>query len=114
MSAGNKPDRSAQEFTFTRSYDAPRELVFEAWSKAEHLAQWWGPRGCEIRVAKLEFRPGGMFHYAMQMPTMPPMWGRFVYREIVAPDRIVFVNSFSDEKGGLGPNPWMPAGRLKP
>jgi uncharacterized protein YndB with AHSA1/START domain len=52
-------------------------------------------------VAKLDFRPGGMFHYSMQTPDGNVMWGRFVYREIEEPVRIVFVNSFSDEHGNI-------------
>jgi uncharacterized protein YndB with AHSA1/START domain len=108
MAEKSSADRAAQEFVFTRTYDAPRELVFEAWSKGEHMAQWWGPKGFAMKVAKLEFRAGGVFHYSMQPPKGPVMWGRFVYREVVAPERIVFVNSFSDEKGGIGPNPWIP------
>lgn len=108
MAAENSPDRSAQEFTYTRSFDAPRKLVFDCWSKPEHLARWWGPKGFGLTVAKLEFRPGGVFHYSMQPPKGDPIWGRFTYREIVAPERIVFVNAFSDAQGGLGVNPWMP------
>jgi uncharacterized protein YndB with AHSA1/START domain len=52
-------------------------------------------------VIKLEFRPGGMFHYAMSYQPGRDMYGRFIYREIVAPERIVFVNSFSDADGGI-------------
>ena len=90
-----------QEFVFTRTFDAPRKLVWKAWTSAEALAQWWGPRGVNIRVIKLDFRPGGMFHYAMAFQPGYEMYGRFVYREIVAPERLVFVNSFSDANGGI-------------
>ncbi|HEY1719920.1 MAG TPA: SRPBCC domain-containing protein [Magnetospirillaceae bacterium] len=108
MSAGNSPDRSAQEFTIGRVLDAPRKLVFDAWSKPEHLARWWGPKGCAIKIEKLEFRAGGMFHYSMTLPHGVVMWGRMVYREITAPERIVFVNSFSDAEAGITANPWNP------
>jgi len=94
-------DSIDREFVITRVFDAPRELVFKAFSEAERLAQWWGPKGCTIRVSKLEFRPGGIFHYSMQFPNGAEWWGRFVYREIVAPERIVWVNSFSDEAGNI-------------
>jgi uncharacterized protein YndB with AHSA1/START domain len=89
------------EFSITRTFDAPRELVWKAFSEAERLAQWWGPKGGKIRVAKLEFRPGGIFHYAMGLPNGGEMWGRFIYREVVAPERLVYVNSFSDANGGV-------------
>jgi uncharacterized protein YndB with AHSA1/START domain len=90
-----------QEFTFARTFDAPRELVWRAWTDAEALAQWWGPKNASIRVLKLEFRPGGMFHYTMSFQPGHEMYGRFIYREIVAPERIVFVISFSDPAGGI-------------
>ena len=75
--------------------------MWRAWTDAEALAQWWGPKGATIRVIKLDFRPGGMFHYTMAFQPGHEMYGRFIYREIVAPERIVFVNSFSDAEGGI-------------
>lgn len=87
------------EMVITRSFEAPRELVFKVWTEAEHLAQWWGPKGMSLRVSTLDLRPGGIFHYSMQSPEGHIMWGKFVYREIVAPEKIVFTNSFSDEEG---------------
>ncbi|MDQ0196619.1 SRPBCC family protein [Paenibacillus wynnii] len=89
----------ANEFVYTRVLDAPRELVFKVWSEVEHLKNWWGPIGLELGIAKLDFRPGGIFHYNMRSPEGDVMWGRFVYREIVAPEKIVFINSFSNEEG---------------
>ena len=89
-----------QDFIISRDYDAPRALVFECFTSAEHLSRWWGPKGITIVDAKLDFKPGGVFHYGMKSEG-GIMWGRFVFREIVAPERIVFLNSFSDEKGGL-------------
>src|SRR4051812_48533388 len=83
----------------TREIDAPRELVYAAWTEAEHLAHWWGPKGFTWVSATLEFRPGGQFHYQMRSPDGRDMWGKFVYHEIDPPERIVFLNSFSDEAG---------------
>jgi len=96
--AGNA---AGKEFVISRVFDAPRDLVWKAWTQGERLAQWWGPKGCKIRVVKLEVRPGGIFHYAMEFQPGQEMWGRFVYREIAAPERLVFINSFSDAKGGI-------------
>ena len=90
-----------QDFTFIRTLDAPRALVWKAWSEAAALAQWWGPKNAKIRVISLDFRPGGMFHYAMAFQPGREMYGRFIYREVVAPERLVFVNSFSDANCGI-------------
>ena len=90
-----------QDFLISRTFDAPRDLVWKAWTSAEGLAQWWGPKGANIRVIKLDFRPGGIFHYAMAFQPGQDMYGRFVYREVAAPERLVFVNSFSDAEGGI-------------
>jgi uncharacterized protein YndB with AHSA1/START domain len=96
-----------KEFVITRVFDAPHELVFKAWTEPERLAQWWGPKGCTIGVQKMDLRPGGIFHYFMRRP-QGEVWGKFVYREIVAPERIVFVNSFSNEKGDTVRGPFHP------
>jgi uncharacterized protein YndB with AHSA1/START domain len=85
-----------KELVIMRQFDAPRKLVFKAFSEAEALAQWWGPKGAKIEVSKLDFKPGGIFHYSMQSP-MGEMWGKFNYLEITEPERIVFTNSFSDK-----------------
>ncbi len=101
---------AAEEFVITRVYDAPRDLVWKAWTEADRLAQWWGPRGAKIRVIKLEVRPGGVFHYSMQFKPGHEMFGRFVYREIAAPQRLVFINSFSDANGGITRAPFPQLG----
>jgi uncharacterized protein YndB with AHSA1/START domain len=94
-------------FVITRAFDAPREIVWRAWTDAKHM-QWWGPKGVTIHHAKLELRPGGTFHYCMKTPEGREMWGRWVIREIVPPERLVFVNSFSDEAGGITRHPLNP------
>jgi uncharacterized protein YndB with AHSA1/START domain len=97
----------ARHFIVERTLDAPRELVFQAFSQATHLAHWWGPVGFKIVVKKLEFRPGGIFHYCMQSPDRKnDMWGKFVYDEISAPEKISFINSFADEDGNIIPPPF--------
>lgn len=111
--ANTAVETAEQAFVITRVFDAPRALVWKAWSEAERLAQWWGPKGCAIGVSKLDFRPGGIFHYSMKMPSGQMMWGRFIYREIAAPEKIVFINSFSDEKGGLARAPFNPVWPLE-
>lgn len=90
-----------QDLVITRTLRAPREKVWRAWSEADQLAQWWGPKGCTIRILNFDFQPGGIFHYAMQFQPGHEMFGKFVYREIAAPERIVFISSFSDIDGGI-------------
>jgi uncharacterized protein YndB with AHSA1/START domain len=90
-----------QEFSISREFNAPRLLVWKALTEADRLAQWWGPKGCNIRVAKLDVRPGGIFHYAMAWQPGRDMWGRFIYREVEAPEKLVYVSSFSDPNGGI-------------
>ncbi|MFD0716385.1 SRPBCC domain-containing protein [Paenibacillus sp. GCM10027626] len=95
----NNPNQPI-EMAFTRVFDAPRELVFKAWTEPGHFAKWWGPKGFSLEVAKMEVRPGGMFLGCQKSPDgSHVMWGKFAYQEIVAPEKVVFVQSFSDEQG---------------
>ena len=95
-------DRS---FIFSHLFNAPCERAWKAWTDREELMQWFGPAGVTISTAKMDFRPGGSFHYCMRMPDGKEMWGKFVYREIHAHKKIVLVNSFSDANGGLTRHP---------
>jgi uncharacterized protein YndB with AHSA1/START domain len=101
--------KSPTEFSIMRVFDAPREQVWKAFTESDRLMHWWGPKGFKMQVAKLDLRPGGSFHYGMRGPNGQDMWGKFVYREIVAPERLVWVNSFSDEAGNVARHP-MAAG----
>ena len=101
-------DAGEKEFVISRAFDAPRDKVWKAWTDREQLMQWFGPKGFTMTTAKLDFRPGGTFHYCLRSSDGKEMWGKFVYREIVAPERIVLVNSFSDEKGNLTRHPSSP------
>jgi uncharacterized protein YndB with AHSA1/START domain len=98
----------ASEFVFTRTLDASRPHVWDAFTRPEHLRHWWGTPGATVEIVRHELKPGGLFHYCMKFPDGRTMWARFVFREIVAPERLVWLNGFSDEHGGLTRNPWMP------
>ena len=104
---------TGQEFVISRVFAAPRETVWKAWTERERLVEWFGPKGFKITTANLDLRPGGIFHYCMRSPDGHEMWGKFVYREIVAPERIVLVNSFSDVVGGLARHPMSPTWPLE-
>ncbi|HEY3268462.1 MAG TPA: SRPBCC domain-containing protein [Armatimonadota bacterium] len=93
--------RPASAFVITREFDAPRDLVWKAHSEAERLKQWWGPKGFAMAHCTLDFRPGGIFHYALRSPNGQEMWGRFAYREIAPREKIVFASSFSDPDGAI-------------
>jgi uncharacterized protein YndB with AHSA1/START domain len=89
----------ANEFTLTRILNAPRKLVFDAFTKAEHLAHWWGPKGFAITVKTFDLRPEGIFHYRMNSADGTSMWGKFIFKEIIIPEKITWLNTFADEHG---------------
>jgi len=97
-----------KDFVISRVLDAPRELVWKVFSEPERMKEWRGPKGFTVIASKMDFRPGGIYHYGMQAPNGAAMWGKFVYREIVAPQKIVFVNSFSDSEGNTTRAPFSP------
>ena len=106
-------DTAGREFVITRTFDAPRDLVFRAFADPGHMMHWWGPKGFTVVASRMDLRPGGVYHYGMKGPERGVMWGKFVYREIVAPQRLVFVNSFSDEAGDITRHPLSPTWPLE-
>jgi uncharacterized protein YndB with AHSA1/START domain len=92
-------------FEIARVFDATRDKVWKAWTEPARLKQWWGPRGFKVHTCKVDLRPGGTFLYGMKAPDGSDMWGKFVYREIDAPKKLVFVVSFSDPQGGVTRHP---------
>jgi len=107
-----KNEKGSSQLTLTRVFNAPRELVFKAFTEADRMAKWWGPKGSEITIKKLDLRPGGVFHYSMAFGDNT-IWGLFIYREIVAPVRLVFVNCFSDKDGNKARSPFHPVWPLE-
>jgi uncharacterized protein YndB with AHSA1/START domain len=94
------------QFNISRTIDAPRELVWKAWTDPEALKQWWSPKGFINTFNKVDLRPGGMFHYGLETPQGQKFCGRFIYREIVPPERVVYVMSFADENAEIVRNLW--------
>ncbi len=94
-------DKQANEFVIQRVFNVPSHLVWKAFTEADRLEQWWGPVGFKMLVSKLEFSPGGTFHCSMHSPDGFVMWGKFVYLQIIEPKKLIFINSFSDENGGI-------------
>jgi uncharacterized protein YndB with AHSA1/START domain len=92
MSATSKP-LAERELTITRSFAAPRALVFAAWTDARHLAQWWGPHGYTNPVCEIDPRVGGKLRIHMRGPDGTTHQMEGVVRDIVAPERLVIANS---------------------
>jgi uncharacterized protein YndB with AHSA1/START domain len=96
-------EREKGEIVITRVINASRELVFKAWTTPEHLMRWWAPKGCTTPFCTIDLRPGGAFRFCMRLPNGKDIWARGIYREIIEPERIVYVDSFTDEKGNPVP-----------
>ena len=97
--ATQQPGTAPRELVLTRIIDAPRELVFQAWTDPQHLAQWWGPQYFTNPVCEVDLRPGGAIRIDMRGPdgVIYPLEG--VFREVVAPERLVFTNNALDAAG---------------
>jgi uncharacterized protein YndB with AHSA1/START domain len=94
------------DFVAMRVFDAPRELVFRAFTDCRYLSQWWGPAGWTLPVCEIDFRPGGTWFYGMQGPNGELSHGKMHYTEIVEPERIVCTDVFAQRDGS--PIPGMP------
>lgn len=90
---------SDREIVMTRVFDAPRELVFEAVTKPEHLKEWWGPRGFTLPVCEIDFRPGGAYRFVSADAEGNEYAFRGEYREIVPPERVVWTFEFEGMPG---------------
>jgi len=113
MNENVKTESAASEFVYTRVVNAPRELVWKAYSEAKHLQNWWGPKGFSIEVERLDFRPNGTFLYSMTLPDGNKMYGKLAYREMDSPERLVFVVSFTDSEGTPIRHPMSPTWPLE-
>ncbi|OMF97004.1 SRPBCC domain-containing protein [Paenibacillus sp. FSL R7-0337] len=94
------------ELVLERVFAAPHELVFKVFTEAEHLKQWWGPRGWIVPFCSVDFRPGGIWHYCMKCVDEKQgeffgmeSWGKGIYHEITDGESFVYTDYFSDAKG---------------
>lgn len=99
----NMNTNSAEALVINRTFDAPRDLVWNVWTQPEHIAHWWGPRNFTAPVCNVDFRVGGRYLYCMRSPEGQDFWSTGEYREIVEPERIVCTDAFADEKGNPVP-----------
>lgn len=104
MSARTRAARSSAppQLVLTRILDAPRSLVFRAWTEPEHLVHWSCPHGFTLTHCEGVLEPGGSWRSCMRSPEGQDLWLGGVYREIVAPDRLVFTHAWDDASGRRG------------
>jgi uncharacterized protein YndB with AHSA1/START domain len=102
MAAESRASEPADlELVITRIFDAPRELVFKAWTEPEMLVKWWGPRNFTLPSCKIELRPGGSFLFQMRGPNGDDSWSRGVFREVIRPKLVVMSGGWTDAGGKL-------------
>jgi uncharacterized protein YndB with AHSA1/START domain len=101
------PDIQNRTFEISRTFNAPRELVFAAFSDCKHLKHWWGPKDWMLPVCEMDFRVGGSWLYCMRGPDgaggVMESWGKSVYHDIVVPEKIVSSDNFVDSDGNILP-----------
>ncbi|HSU06834.1 MAG TPA: SRPBCC domain-containing protein [Acetobacteraceae bacterium] len=91
-----------RELLVTRIFDAPRALVFRAWTEPERAASWWGPQGFTTLSCRMDVRAGGGFRVSARAPDGTVHCKSGIYREVVVPERLVFTYGWEDAQGGLG------------
>jgi uncharacterized protein YndB with AHSA1/START domain len=106
----NEPTRTedATALNLSRVIAASREVLFNVWTDAEHFAQWFGPRDVILPFCRIDPRPGGALHFCHRLDDGMEVWVKGVYRELVAPERLVFALSFVDESGRPAAHPMFP------
>ncbi len=98
----------AAPFSISRTFKAPRHLVYTVHTNAAHMEKWMSPEGFHTIHAAMDFRVGGSYHYGIEGPNGMQMWGKQVFRDIVPNERLTYIQSFSDKDGGLSRHPISP------
>lgn len=88
-----------RELVISRIFDAPRELVFKAWTEPDHMVNWFGPRGFSSTILRSDLRPGGSYRFQMRGPDGVDHWTQGIYQEIVVPARLVLTYAWGDAAG---------------
>jgi uncharacterized protein YndB with AHSA1/START domain len=102
MRTSTEMQERERELVITRIFDAPRHLVFQAWTEPDRVARWWGPQGFVTTYCDMDIRPGGTFRVCMRSPEGIEYWKRGTYREVVAPERLVFTFAWENAEGKPG------------
>ena len=105
MDAKNNPatTKIEGEIVIERIFDALRQLVWKAWTDPERVKRWWGPKGFTSPVSEIDLQEGDEYLNCMRSPEGKDFWSKGVFREIVAPERLVITDSFADERGNTVP-----------
>jgi uncharacterized protein YndB with AHSA1/START domain len=103
MKENKEVTQQLEELVITRVFDASRDLVWRAWTEPDHFKRWWGPRDFTSPSCKMDFREYGKYLFCMRSPDGKEYWSTGIYKEIIVPERIVFTDSFADEKGNVVP-----------
>ena len=117
-SGDHRSGPAERDLVVARVFDAPRELVFGAWTQAERIKRWWGPKNFTMPQCEIDLREGGVFLRCMRSPEGRDTWVTGVFREVVVPERLVLTDSFADAEGNVVPaehygfQPGLPLERL--
>ncbi len=90
-----------REISATRLFDAPREVVFKAWTDREQIRKWWGPKGFTTTTYEMDVRPGGVWRFVMHGPDGRDYKNKIVYREVVPPERLTYFHSGEDDTADI-------------
>jgi uncharacterized protein YndB with AHSA1/START domain len=104
-------ETTERELIFTRVFDAPRDLVFKAFSECKHLENWWGPREWPLSSCDMDFREGGSWTYCMKGPDDQLACGKAVYYRVNIPELIEYDGYFLDQRGKV--NEELPSGLMR-
>ena len=111
--ASSSDGPSVRPFVLSRVFQAPRTLVWDVWTQPQHLSKWMSPKGSAVMSARMDLRVGGIYHYGLKGPDGNEMWGKWVFREIVVPERLVFVQTCADAAGAVTRHPYAPSWPLE-
>lgn len=100
-------------FKITRTFNAPRDLVWECWTKAEHIQNWLSPAGSSTELLHSDITPGGYNHAKITLPDGTFIYGKYTFKEINPKDSLIYVNAFSDEDANLIHHPMSPTWPLE-
>lgn len=101
---------SITDLTIERIFDAPRALIWKAWTDPEHFMRWWGPKDFTSPACTIDLRVGGRYLFCMQAPDGQKYWSTGTYNEIIPEERLVWTDSFADEQGNVVPGSYYGMG----
>jgi uncharacterized protein YndB with AHSA1/START domain len=97
MTAKTQSNTSDREIVITRILDAPRELVYEAWTNPKHIAQWWGPNGFTNTIHEMNVKIGGVWRFIMHGPDGTDYPNKIVFEEVIKAKRLVYTHGSDDD-----------------